>query len=208
MIEWLAMAPSEFSVYVPFYASVMTETPDGYTSELTQTFDPESIYWLFNELGNAGNGSYYRMDDSGAYYDRNGDTVDAETAQAVLQFLADSELIRNLHDDMNRAQEAMNAKAAADDERMVALAESASDEEVTARANQLANENAEYIKRIASEKLAEIDNAVSAFIEESGLEQAGNHHPGPAVLPIVLLCAVLVLVCSYIVSKLPPRKRR
>ena len=207
MIEWLAMAPSEFSVYVPFYTCVMTETPDGYTSESTQTFDSESIYWLFNELGNAGNGSYYRMDDSGAYYDRNGDAVDAETAQAVLQFLADSELIRNLHDDMNRAQEAMNAKAAADDERMVALAKSASDEEVTARANQLANENAEYIKRIASEKLAEIDNAVSAYIEESGLEQAGNHRSGPAVLPIVLLCAVLVLVCSYIGYRVVKRKK-
>jgi RecJ-like exonuclease len=202
------MAPSEFSVYVPFYASVMTETPDGYTSESTQTFDPESIYWLFNELGNAGNGNYYRMDDSGAYYDRNGNAVDAETAQAVLQFLSDSELIRNLHDDMNRAQEELNAKAAADDERMVALAQSASDEEVAAMANQLANENAEYIKRIASEKLAEIDNAVSAYIKESGLEQAADHRSGPAVLPIVLVCAVLVLGCSFLVSKLPPRKRR
>lgn len=109
------MAPSEFSVYVPFYASVMTETPDGYTSESTQTFDPESIYWLFNELGSAGNGSYYRMDDSGAYYDRYGNAVGAETAQAVLQFLSDSERIHDLHDDMNRAQEALNAKAAAPD---------------------------------------------------------------------------------------------
>lgn len=206
-IEWLAMSPSEFSVYVPFYASVMTETPDGYTSESTQTFDPESIYWLFNELGNAGNGSYYRMDDSGAYYDRNGDAVDAETAQAVLQFLSDSELIHDLHDDMNRAQEALNAKAAADDERMVALAESASDEEVAAMANQLANENAEYIKRIASEKLAEIDNAVSAYIEESGLEQAANHHPGVAVLPIVLLCVLLVLVCSFIGYRVMKREK-
>ena len=206
-IEWLAMGPSEFSVYVPFYASVMTETPDGYTSESTQTFDPESIYWLFNELGNAGNGSYYRMDDSGAYYDRNGNAVDAETAQAVLQFLSDSELIHDLHDDMNRAQEELNAKAAADDERMIALAESASDEEVAAMANQLANENAEYIKRIASEKLTEIDNAVSAYIEESGLEQAANHHPGEAVLPIVLLCVLLVLVCSFIGYRVVKRKK-
>ncbi|MBO5533939.1 MAG: C69 family dipeptidase [Clostridia bacterium] len=207
-IEWLAMGPSEFSVYVPFYAAAMTETPDAYTTESTQKFDSESIYWLFNEIGNAGNGSYYRMDGSGAYYDRNGDAVDGETARAVLQFLSDSEVINGLHDSMNRAQDELNAKAAGDDEMMVALARSASDEEVAARANQLANENAEYVKRIASEKLTEIDNEVSAFIKESNPGQDDNHRPGETKIPVVLFFAVLLLlVCSVIGYHIVKRKK-
>ena len=163
-IEWLAMAPSEFSVYVPFYAAAMTETPDAYTTETPDDFDPESIYWIFNEIGNAGNGSYYRMDDSGVYHDRYGNEIDAATAEAVLDYLSDSAFIEGLHEYMNSVQEDLNAKAAADDEAIIALAQTASDEEVSAMADELAEENADYIKKIASEKLTEIDDMVAAYI--------------------------------------------
>ena len=47
---------------------------------------------------------------------------------------------------------------------MIKFAGTSSDEEVSAMANQLAYENSEYVKRIASEKLAEIDEYVSDYI--------------------------------------------
>ena len=65
---------------------------------------------------------------------------------------------------MNSVQEDLNAKAAADDEAIIALAQTASDEEVSAMADKLAEENADYIKTIASEKLTEIDDMVAAYI--------------------------------------------
>ncbi len=163
-IEWLAMAPSEFSVYVPFYAAAMTETPNAYTTATPDDFDPESIYWLFNEIGNAGNGSYYRLDDSGVYHDRYGNEIDTATAEAVLAYLSDSAFIGGLHEYMNSVQEDLNTKAAADDEAIITLARTASDEEISAMANKLAEGNADYIKFIASEKLKEIDEMVDAYI--------------------------------------------
>lgn len=163
-IEWLAMAPSEFSVYVPFYTAAMTEVPDSYTTETPDDFDPDSIYWLFNEIGNAGNGGYYRLDDSGVYHDRYGNEIDTATAEAVLAYLSDSAFIEDLHAYMNSVQEDVNGKAAADDEAIIALARTATDEEVSAKANALAEENAAFILGIASNKLTEIDNLVSAYI--------------------------------------------
>ena len=65
---------------------------------------------------------------------------------------------------MSSVQEEINAKAASDDKMMIRLVGTASDEEVSAMADQLAYENSEYIKRIASEKLAEIDKYVSGYI--------------------------------------------
>ena len=163
-IEWLAMGPSEFSVFIPFYSAAMTETPYAYAAAAAYDFDPESIYWLFNEIGNAGNGNYYRIDDKGVYLDRYGKEIDAEIAEAVLRYLSGSEFIEGLHDFMSNVQEEINVKAVSDDKMMIQLAGTASDEEVSAMANQLAFENSEYIKRIASEKLAKIDEYVSNYI--------------------------------------------
>ena len=130
-IEWLAMAPSEFSVYVPFYSAAMTKTPDSYTTESIDCFDSKSVFWLFNELGNIGNGSYFRIDENGVYHEM---------------------------------QEEMNAKAGARDEEIIALAKSGSAEEVSAMADRLADENADFAKRIAKEKLAEIDKDVAGYM--------------------------------------------
>ena len=62
----------------------------------------------------------------------------------------------------------MNVKAAADDEKIIALAKNGPDEEVENMADQLAEENAAIVKKLASETLAEIDAEVSAFLQDAG----------------------------------------
>ena len=156
-IEWLALAPSEFSIYVPFYAGAMTETPAVYTTDTPGSFDPDSVYWLFNEIGNAGNGRYYRMGEDGLYRDRDGQTVDTEKAEAVLKLLEDEGLAEELRRFMTTTQEELNEKFAADDKAIVELAMTGTEEEVTRMANELAVENAELVKSIVTKKLSEID---------------------------------------------------
>jgi hypothetical protein len=65
---------------------------------------------------------------------------------------------------MNEMQEEMNAAAAARDEEIIALAKSGSAIEVSAMADRLADENADFAKRIAKEKLAEIDKHVAGYM--------------------------------------------
>ena len=61
---------------------------------------------------------------------------------------------------------------------------------------------------IASEKLTEIDNEVSAFIKESNPGQDDNHRPGETKIPVVLFFAVLLLlVCSAIGYHIVKRKK-
>ena len=159
-IEWLAMAPSEFSVYVPFYSAAMTRTPDSYTTGSIECFDPESVFWLYNELGNIGNGSYFRVDENGVYRTRYGNEIDAAKAEAILKYLSDRNIAEDLHEFMNEMQEEMNARAAAQDEAILALAKSGSEKEVSEMADRYADENADFAERIAKQKLAEIDTYV------------------------------------------------
>lgn len=159
-IEWLAMAPSEFSVYVPFYSAAMTRTPDSYTTGSIECFDPESVFWLYNELGNIGNGNYFRVDENGVYRTRYGNEIDAAKAEAILKYLSDSNIAEDLHEFMNEMQEEMNARAAAQDEAILALAKSGSEKEVSEMADRYADENADFAERIAKQKLAEIDTYV------------------------------------------------
>ena len=65
---------------------------------------------------------------------------------------------------MNEMQEKMNAAAAVQDEEIIAMAKSGSAEEVSAMADRLADENADFAKRIAKEKLAEIDKDVAGYM--------------------------------------------
>jgi hypothetical protein len=65
---------------------------------------------------------------------------------------------------MNEMQEEMNAGAAARDEEIIVLAKSESAKEVSAMADRLADENADFAKRIAREKLAEIDKHVAGYM--------------------------------------------
>ena len=182
-VEWLAMGRSEFSVYVPFYAAAMTAAPACYTTEVREGFDPGSVYWLFNEIGNTGTGRYYRKGKDGSYYDRNGETVDAETAEAVLRYLSDSSFIDRLHAETDRLQEEMNAMFNDDDGKMAALAATASDAEVSAMADLLAEKYAGRIQQAATDLLAAIDRDVSGFIESISHRETrpANQRPLPPI---------------------------
>lgn len=50
-IEWLAMADAEFSVFVPYYGSLITKTNDKYLVE-GKVFQEESINWNFQKINN------------------------------------------------------------------------------------------------------------------------------------------------------------
>jgi dipeptidase len=184
-IEWLALGPTEFSVFMPFYSAALRKTPDAYTTDHPDDFDPESLYWLFNEIGHAGNGAFYRKDENGNYHDRFGTGIDAETAEAVLHYLEDSGLSERLHAYMTQKQEEINAKALADDEAIIALSESGSEEDVETMAEALAEENAACAKQIASVKLEEIDEEVRAFLEQRDRTQ--RKQSGPLSLVLFLL---------------------
>ena len=48
-VEWLAMSRAEFSLYLPYYGAMLTETWEGYhNDELTSVED--SMFWVFNDL--------------------------------------------------------------------------------------------------------------------------------------------------------------
>ncbi len=49
-VEWLAMGTSEFSIYLPFYAGLMTETPEAYQVD-SKYYSEESAYWAFRAIG-------------------------------------------------------------------------------------------------------------------------------------------------------------
>ena len=167
-VEWLAMGPSEFSVYVPFYSAAMTETPAAYTTNALERADLDSVYWLFNEIGNAGNGNYYHVDEDGVYHDRFGNVIDTATAKAVLKHLADKVWVEEMRQFMKETQKKVNAKFSLDDKNIIEIAKTSSDKEVAKIANQHARENAELIKKIAAEKLSEIDKSVDEYIRQIG----------------------------------------
>lgn len=48
-IEWLCMGSADYSVFLPYYASAITDTYDAYKVENT-TYDPSSAYWTFRAL--------------------------------------------------------------------------------------------------------------------------------------------------------------
>lgn len=53
-IQWQSMAPSEFSIFVPYYTALMTETPKIYYTESAFESDG-SFYWIFDELATLAN---------------------------------------------------------------------------------------------------------------------------------------------------------
>lgn len=160
-IEWLALGPLEFSAWAPYYAAAMTEVPACMTGAPCH-FDPDSLYWLFNALGNAGNGAYYSTDEDGAWRGRNGEIIDPAIAEAVLARLSDPAFVADLHAYMNGLQQQIYAKAAADDAMITALAQTGDAEAVTAMANTLAAENADLLLRASAQKLAEIDELAAS----------------------------------------------
>lgn len=48
-VQWLAMSRAEFSLYLPYYGAMLTETWEGYHKEEISTV-PDSIFWVFEDL--------------------------------------------------------------------------------------------------------------------------------------------------------------
>ena len=48
-VEWMAMGPSEFSLYLPYYGALLDKTPDVYATSSVE-FDEKAIFWVFDEL--------------------------------------------------------------------------------------------------------------------------------------------------------------
>lgn len=48
-VEWLAMSRAEFSLYLPYYGGMITETWEGYHPEDLE-YTTDSMYWVFNKL--------------------------------------------------------------------------------------------------------------------------------------------------------------
>ena len=167
-VEWLAMGPSEFSLYVPFYSGAMTETPAVYRTNTLKSADLDSVYWLFNEIGNAGNGNYYHVDKDGVYHDRYGKVIDTVTAKAVLKHLTDKVWVEEIRQFMKETQKEVYDKFSLDDKKIIELAKTSSDKGVSKIANKHARENAELIKKIAAKKLSEIDKNVDEYIRQIG----------------------------------------
>ncbi|HCC35750.1 MAG TPA: hypothetical protein DEQ02_09035 [Ruminococcaceae bacterium] len=51
-VEWIAMGPAEFSIYLPYYGSQITETFENYTAYDSPSSAPDyrSMYWLFRSI--------------------------------------------------------------------------------------------------------------------------------------------------------------
>jgi len=48
-LEWLALAPAEFSIFLPSYSALLTEVNDLF-NETSRTYAEDSIYWVFSKL--------------------------------------------------------------------------------------------------------------------------------------------------------------
>ena len=48
-IQWQAMGPAEFSIFIPYYTAALTQTPEIYHNE-SMDFTYDSMYWVFDEL--------------------------------------------------------------------------------------------------------------------------------------------------------------
>lgn len=54
-VEWLAMGPAEYSVYLPYYGALITETLENFTVGDSLTYnsasvDDNTVYWVFRQL--------------------------------------------------------------------------------------------------------------------------------------------------------------
>ena len=90
--------------------------------------------------------------------------IDTATAKAVLKRLADKAWVEEIRQFMKDTQKEVNAKFSLDDKSIIELAKTSSDKELTKIANKHAQENAELIKKIAAEKLSDIDKSVEEYI--------------------------------------------
>ena len=169
-IEWLAMGPAEFSVFVPLYSAAMTEAPAVYNTT-KDTFDKNCICWVYNELGKAGNSSYYLLNSkTGVYTNRYGKTVDPAKAKAVNAYLDKKGVPADLRAFSTDLQTKVNAMAKTNDDAIKALAaKGATDAEITAAANKYAQEVADYAFEAGTTKLASVDKMVKSYLKTQSI---------------------------------------
>ncbi|PEJ60844.1 dipeptidase [Bacillus sp. AFS002410] len=85
-VHWLAFGPNTFNAMIPFYANVST-TPACYHNT-TETFDPNTIYWLSRTIALIGDANYDLYSDLEASFEQN--TV---AACRAIQIRTDQEAI-------------------------------------------------------------------------------------------------------------------
>ncbi|MEH7354811.1 C69 family dipeptidase [Neobacillus drentensis] len=83
-VHWLAFGPNTFNSVIPFYANV-SNTPACYRNT-TETFDPNTIYWLSRTMALIGDANYDLYSDLEASFEQN--TV---AACRAIQIKADQE---------------------------------------------------------------------------------------------------------------------
>ncbi|GHU50891.1 hypothetical protein FACS1894127_6740 [Clostridia bacterium] len=49
-VEWITMGPAEFSLYLPYYGSLITDTYESYWNADTKTFNEDSFYWVCRQI--------------------------------------------------------------------------------------------------------------------------------------------------------------
>jgi hypothetical protein len=50
ILGWAAMGPPEFSLFLPFFGSMVDELDESYFAYDSETFNPNSMYWVFREI--------------------------------------------------------------------------------------------------------------------------------------------------------------
>lgn len=211
-IEWLAMGPSEFSVYLPIYSSLLTEVPDAYITDSIDKYDVHSLYWAFNELGNYANGSYYRKTEEGVFVDRFGNTQYALEANKVNEKLSSKEFKEDIHSFVAGVQLSVNDLQAKYDQEILEALTNGNTEEAQNLANACANECAVYALNLTNSKLGKLDLEASKTLSEGhvrdteGAIVSVNRVVSIAIKVIKVIVSILILIILFGVV-IPKRPR-
>ena len=211
-IEWLAMGPSEFSVYIPIYSSLLTKVPDAYSTDSIYKYDVHSLYWAFNELGNYANGSYYRKTENGTFVDRFGNTQYAIEANKVNEKLSSNEFKEDIRSFVAGVQLTVNDLQAKYDQEILEALSNGNIEEAQNLANACANECAVYALNQTNSKLGKLDLEASKTLSEGyvrdteGTIVSVNRVVSIAIKVIKVIVSILILIILFGVV-IPKRPR-
>ena len=211
-IEWLAMGPSEFSVYLPIYSSLLTKAPDAYITDSIDKYDVNSLYWAFNELGNYANGSYYRKTEDGVFVDRFGNTQYALEANKVNEKLSSIEFKKDILSFVAGVQLTVNDLQAKYDQEILEALTNGNTEEAQNLANACANECAVYALNQTNSKLGKLDLEASKALSEGhardteGAIVSVNRIVSIAIKGIKVIVSILILIILFGVV-IPKRPR-
>ncbi len=160
-MEWICMGPGEFSVYLPYYGSLVTDTFEKYYAPDTDAYndeDPDSnnAYWVFREL----------------------------YTQCKADTLAERERLGNgVRDFWERYQKSLIEQQALVDAYMVKIYESSpqlAEEKATELSMKLSEETYEYAKQILAElKEFKALGEEGPFVPAAYLDQNALPHYAP-----------------------------